>query len=76
MSQSAGAERSRVDDPSVRFVAISEAADYLGIAKSTAYDAVARTGFIADGVQVIRVGRRLLVPTVALRALAGTVDQR
>lgn len=53
------------------FVSIAVAADFLGIAKSTAYDA-ARTGELCEGVPVVRIGRRYLVATAHLRAIAGT----
>jgi hypothetical protein len=58
-------------DPLTRFVSIAVAADFLGIAKSTAYDA-AHTGELCEGVPVVRIGRRYLVATAHLRALAGT----
>ena len=58
-------------DPLIRFVSIAVAADFLGIAKSTAYDA-AHTGTLCEGVPVVRIGRRYLVATTHLRALAGT----
>jgi hypothetical protein len=60
-------------DPLIRFVSIAVAADFLGIAKSTAYDA-AHTGELCQGVPVVRIGRRYLVATSHLRALAGTGD--
>lgn len=60
-------------DPLIRFVSIPVAADFLGIAKSTAYDA-AHTGELCEGVPVVRIGRRYLVATAHLRALAGTDD--
>lgn len=53
------------------FVSIAVAADFLGIAKSTAYDA-AHTGELCEGVPVVRIGRRYLVATAHLRAIAGT----
>lgn len=58
-------------DPLIRFVSIAVAADFIGIAKSTAYDA-AHTGELCEGVPVVRIGRRYLVATAHLRALAGT----
>lgn len=60
-------------DPLIRFVSIAVAADFLGIAKSTAYDA-AHTGELCENVPVVRIGRRYLVATAHLRALAGTDD--
>jgi len=58
-------------DPLIRFVSIAVAADFLGIAKSTAYDA-AHTGELCEGVPVVRIGRRYLVATAHLRTIAGT----
>ena len=52
------------------FVSIAVAADFFGIAKSTAYDA-AHTGELCEGVPVVRVSRRYLVATAHLRAIAG-----
>jgi hypothetical protein len=60
-----------VNDPSIAFVSIAVAADFLGIAKSTAYDA-AHTGELCEGVPVVRIGRRYLVATAHLRAIAGS----
>jgi len=60
-------------DPLIRFVSIPVAADFLGIAKSTAYDA-AHTGELCEGVPVRRIGRRYLVATAHLRALEKTDD--
>jgi hypothetical protein len=59
--------------PEVPFVSVAIAADFLGIAKSTGYDAAKATGQLCEGVPVHRVGRRYLVPTAALRAIAGVV---
>lgn len=47
-------------------VTVTEAAKILGISRGSAYEA-ARTGQIP----VIRVGRRLLVPTAPLAAMLG-----
>jgi len=57
-------------DPQTRFVSIYVVADFLGLAKSTVYDA-AHSGEICEGVPVVKVGRRYLVATTHLRALAG-----
>ena len=48
---------------------IGQCAELLGISKNTAYEA-ARSGQLA-GVPVLRVGRRLLVPTASLHAVLG-----
>ena len=56
-------------------VTVGEAAELLGISRAFAYELVAR-----DELPVIRLGRRRLVPKVALRAIVegehgGPVDQ-
>lgn len=60
----------RIHDPNVHFVSIAEAADFLGIAKSTAY-AAATTGELCAGIPIAKIGRRYLVATAHLRQLAG-----
>lgn len=64
-----------INDTSTSFVSIETAADFFGIAKSTAYDA-AHTGTLCDGVPVIKIGRRYLVATSHLRRLAGDTTQK
>ena len=49
---------------------IPAAARLLGISRNSAYAAAARDGHLA-GVNVIRVGRRLVVPTAPLNAVLG-----
>lgn len=54
-----------VPDPAERpTLTVAEAGRYLGLAKASAYEAVHR-----GQIPSIRVGRRLLVPTAALRRL-------
>lgn len=54
-----------VPDPAARpTLTVEEAAELLGVARSTAYDGV-RSGEIPS----IRIGRRLLVPTAAIRSM-------
>ena len=48
---------------------ITQAAELLGISRNSAYEA-ARSGRLA-GVPILRVGRRLLVPTASLHAVLG-----
>ena len=48
---------------------VSEAAELLGISRAFPYELVAR-----DELPVIRLGRRRLVPKVALLALAGSAQ--
>jgi excisionase family DNA binding protein len=49
---------------------ISQAAVLLGVGRNLAYEVAARDGELA-GVQVIRVGRRLLIPHARLLAVLG-----
>jgi len=61
----------QLDDPMRATVSLEVAAVILGIAKSTAHHAHRRTGYLIDGVRVIRVGRKLLVATAHLRDALG-----
>jgi excisionase family DNA binding protein len=64
MTDTASADR-RVPDPAVDpTVTVEEAGDALGISRATAYEGV-RSGEIPS----IRIGRRIVVPTAALRRL-------
>jgi len=56
-------------DPVRATLTIPEAAHILGISRSTAYE-LARTGELP----VLRLGRRLVIPTNALDRLLGSVD--
>ena len=47
-------------------ITVDEASAILGIARSTAYDAVKR-----HQIPTVKIGRRLLVPTARFRALLG-----
>ena len=60
-----------VQDADILTVSVDVAARLLGIAKTTAHHHYTKTGNVATGVPVIRVGRRVLVPTFALRAALG-----
>lgn len=57
-----------LNDPNRVCVSISQAAQILGVAKSTAHMAYKKTGCLIDGVPVMRVGARLVVSLGALRA--------
>lgn len=59
----------RLFDPSVLYLSLNEAAQLLGIAKSTAHKAVKETGQLLPGVPVQRVSntRRFIVSTFHLR---------
>lgn len=58
-------------DPDRLTITVSEAAEILGVAISTAHHHHKTTGEIIPGVPVLRVGRRCLVPTAALRTALG-----
>lgn len=58
-------------DPDRVTVSISQAATILGIAKSTASASYRSTGFLLDGVPVLRVGKRCVVSVHHLRAALG-----
>lgn len=45
--------------------AVEDACKRLGINRSTGYAEIARTGHLA-GIPVLRIGKRLLIPTAAL----------
>ncbi len=56
-----------LNDPTRVCDSISQAAQILGVAKSTAHMAYKKTGYLIDGVPVMRVGARLVVSLGALR---------
>lgn len=58
-------------DPRRVTISVSQASAILGIAKSTAHNAYKSTGHLADGVPVMRVGRRYVVSVFHLRAALG-----
>lgn len=61
-------------DPDRVTVSISQAAAILGIAKSTASASYRSTGFLLDGVPVLRVGKRCVVSVHHLRAALGMAE--
>jgi hypothetical protein len=61
-------------DPNRVTVSVSQAAQILGIAKSTAHAAYKATGYLAAGVPVVQVGRRCVVSVFYLRAALGIND--
>lgn len=50
---------------------VVEAAQALGVSTASAYRHVKRTGEVADGVSTLHIGRRLVVPIIALEAILG-----
>ena len=58
-------------DTSVHAISVADAADILGIARSTASHAIRKTGVLVEGVPVMRAGKRQLVSTTHLRDVLG-----
>lgn len=63
----------KLRDPNVATLTLAEAAEVLGVALVTAHAAHRATGHITDGVPVLRVGRRLIVPAQPLRDRLGVI---
>ena len=61
-------------DPGRITISVSQAADVLGIAKSTAHNAYKSTGVLMEGVPVLRVGKRRVVSVMHLRAALGYAE--
>lgn len=61
-------------DPARMTVSASQACAILGIAKSTGHHAYKATGQLADGIPVMKVGRRYVVSVFHLRAALGLPD--
>jgi len=71
--------RAILTDPNRITITITEAADVLGIARTTAFHAAATTGQIIAGVPVIRIStrsnrERRVVSTAHLRAALGIAE--
>tara|TARA_R110000868_G_scaffold5781_1_gene33919 strand:- start:1140 stop:1367 length:228 start_codon:yes stop_codon:yes gene_type:complete len=60
-----------LNEPGRVVISVTDAAAVLGIAKSTAHNAYMRTGYLCDGVPVIRVGKRCIVSIAALKNALG-----
>ncbi len=58
-------------DPDRRTITIAQAAAILCVSPSTAHKAHRRTGYLMDGVPVLRIGRRCVVSTSQLRRALG-----
>lgn len=58
-------------DPARLTVSASQACAILGIAKSTGHHAYKATGQLADGIPVMKVGRRYVVSVIHLRSALG-----
>jgi hypothetical protein len=61
-------------DPRRVTISVSQAADVLGIAKSTAHNAYKESGVLMEGVPVLRVGKRRVVSVTLLRAALGYAE--
>jgi len=59
--------RDLLRDASVITVTVTQAAAIIGVSPAAAHRSHRRTGYILDGVPVLRVGRRCVVSTAALR---------
>lgn len=63
--------RELLADPDRLTVSVAHAAALLGISRSTASHAYRRTGYVTEGVRVLRIGKRCVVPTSELRKALG-----
>jgi hypothetical protein len=63
-----------LNDPGRVTVSVSQAAIILGVAKSTAHNSYKKSGYLCDGVPVMRVGRRCVVSIAHLRSALGLPD--
>jgi excisionase family DNA binding protein len=71
MGSRSGPTEAFVDSPRRATLTVSEAAIVLGVSRSTAYE-LARTGELPS----LRLGRRVVVPTTALRSLLDRASLR
>jgi len=76
MSQAKNAKDSltKLNDPNTLMISVRESAFILGVAYSTVYEAVKKTGLVMKDVEVVRVGKRIMVPTIALRKALGMTE--
>lgn len=58
-------------DPELVTVSVSQAAQILGVARSTAHKQYSTTGLLMPGVPVLKVGKRCVVSLAHLRAALG-----
>ena len=66
--------RELLSDPNRLTVSVKQAAEILGISRSTASHHYRRTGYVIDGVRVLRAGKRCVVSTSELRQALGIPD--
>ena len=60
-----------INDPEVFTIGVAEAAVAFGVSRATASHAYRRTGYLTDGVRVLRVGKRCVVSTAEIRRALG-----
>ncbi len=60
-----------LNDPTRLTLSMTQAAQVLGISKSTASHQFRRTGYLTDGVRVLRIGKRCVVSCAELRRALG-----
>ena len=60
-----------LNDKTLVTVSVSQASMILGIGRTTAHNAYKRTGYLTDGVPVLRVGKRVVVSLRHLRSALG-----
>jgi hypothetical protein len=63
-----------LSDPNLVTVSVSQAAQILGVARSTAHAHYKRTGELAPNVPVLKVGKRSVVSLAHLRAVLGLAE--
>jgi hypothetical protein len=63
-----------LNDRSLVTVSVSQASLILGIGRTTAHNAYKRTGYLTDGVPVLRVGKRVVVSLTHLRSALGFAE--
>lgn len=71
MEQTTPRHADLLDDPSVVTLTVPQAAALLGVAKTTAHNAIAATGELIPGVPALRIGRRCVVSAAHLRTALG-----
>jgi hypothetical protein len=60
-----------LNDPTRLTLSMAQAAQVLGISKSTASHQYKRTGYLTEGVRVLRIGKRCVVSCAELRRALG-----
>jgi hypothetical protein len=63
-----------LSDPTRLTLSMAQAAEVLGISKSTASHQFRRTGYLTEGVRVLRIGKRCVVSCAELRRALGLPD--